>query len=335
MLVVFTLLLAACATPGASNPSGPQDNTRDALPNADLTPSTASLVPQVERWGIYRLDLDSQELALLYSSPDRISFLRLNHAGDRLAFSQTVGGDSYDREEIFVLNTDGSKLSRLTQNDHWDLYPAWSPDDTEIAFLTQRENGLGIFLMNADGSAPIALIDSAAHEADIDWVGDQIVFTRDSQIWIMKSDGSLARPLTNPPRAGEWGAANLPFGDYDPRISPDGSNVVFERLVGDDSVHGNYDLFVMDLETSQETRLTTSGYSQGLASWSHSGEQLVYIVSAIDGAGQYDLYLMDTDGANIRNSTPETFPTEFLCHWAIFSNDDSALYFIGEWWSEE
>ena len=60
----------------------------------------------------------------------------------------------------------------------------------------------------------------------------------------------------------------------------------------------------------------------------------MYIVSAIDGAGQYDLYMMDADGANNHNITPETFPTEFLCHWAIFSNDDSALYFIGEWWSE-
>jgi hypothetical protein len=298
------------------------------------TPSTASIVPHEARWGIYRLDLESQEVVLLFSSPDRISFLRLNHCGDRLAFSQAVGGDDYEREEIFVIHTDGSNLSRLTDNDLWDLYPAWSPGDDKIAFLTQRDGSLGIFTMNVDGSAPEVLFDTMSHEADIDWVGDYIAFTKDSQIWIMQSDGSMAQPLTDPPRAGEWGAANLPFGDYDPRISPDGSKVVFERLVGDESVHGNYDLFSMDLETLQETRLTSSGYSQGLASWSHSGQQLVYIVSAIDGAGHYDMYIMDTDGTNNRNITPDTFPPEFLCHWGIFSVDDSAIYFIGEWWSD-
>ncbi|MCJ7832385.1 MAG: hypothetical protein MUP92_02940 [Actinobacteria bacterium] len=39
----------------------------------------------------------------------------------------------------------------------------------------------------------------------------------------MDSDGSDARPITDPPRVGEWGNAVLPFGDYDPRISPDGT----------------------------------------------------------------------------------------------------------------
>ncbi len=186
--------------------------------------------------------------------------------------------------------------------------------------------------MNSDGSNPVELLDSASHEADIDWVGDGIAFTRDSRIWIMNANGSEVRPLTDPPGAGEWGRANLPFGDYDPRISPDGSKVVFERLLGDESPHGNYDLFVIDLGTSEEIRLTDSGRSQGLASWSHSGGQLVYIVAAIGQAGQYDLYMMNADVTDNRNITPDYFPPQFLCHWAVFSNDDSSIFFIGEWW---
>jgi Tol biopolymer transport system component len=91
---------------------------------------------------------------------------------------------------------------------------------------------------------------------------------------------------------------------------------------------------VIDLETSQEYRLTHTGYSQGLANWAHSGRQIVYIVAAIDQVGQYDLYLMDADGTDNRNITPDYFPTQFLCHWAVFSSDDSTIYFIGEWWLE-
>ena len=90
--------------------------------------------------------------------------------------------------------------------------------------------------------------------------------------------------------------------------------MAFERLLGDESPHGNYDILSIDLETSQETRLTHSGYSQGLASWSHSGQQILYIVAAMDGVGQYDLYLMNADGTDNRNITPAYFPPQFLCH---------------------
>jgi len=150
----------------------------------------------------------------------------------------------------------------------------------------------------------------------------------------MQSDGTGVRKISHAPRAGEWGNANLPFGDYDPRISSDGARVVFERLVDDHSLHANYDFFIIDTESSNEFQLTHSGYSQGLASWSKSGDQIVYIVAAIDGTGQYDLYMMNDDGTENRNITSPYFPPEFLCHWAVFSADDKAIYFIGEWWTE-
>jgi Tol biopolymer transport system component len=301
------------------------------------TPTAPPTVPHVERWGIYRLDLASQAVGLIFSSPEEIGFLQLNPAGDRFAFSRKSAGgvdSAMDTgEEVYTLGFDGSGLKKITDNNVMDIYPAWSPDGTRLAFLSWRSTSLGIFVMNADGSGQQILYDSEANEADIDWVADRIVFTRDSRIWIMRSDGSEPQPVSAPPRAGEWGHANLPFGDYDPRISPDGSRVVFERLTNDQSSFGNYDFFVIDLASGVETRLTNSGDSQGLASWSHSGQQILYIVSAIGSTGKYRLYRMDADGKNARDITPAYFPAEFLVRWAVFSQDDSAVYFIGEWWS--
>lgn len=317
-LVLLMLLLAACRVSGAATPGG-----------------TAGRVPHEERWGIYHLQLDTQEVELLYSSPVELASLRLNGTGDRLLFSSKIDGDDPTNEELFTLKTDGSDLTRLTRNTSWDLYPAWSPDGLQVAFLSGRSGSLGIYKMNLDGSGEQVLVDTPAHEADLDWVGDQIAFTRDSSLWIMQSDGSGVRQLTTPPRAGEWGNTNLPFGDYDPRLSPDGTRVVFERLLDDQLAHGNYDLFLVDPQSLSETRLTETGYSQGLAQWSHAGTQLVFIIAAIGETGQFDIHLMNSDGSGSRNITPAYFPADLLCHWAIFSGDDAGIYFIAEWWSSE
>ena len=332
--IALLVILTGCDG-GTVLPAGTPRLTVIPEPTDAPSPTPATLVPSADRWGIYTLDLATQRVEQLYSSPLEISALRLNSVGDRFVFSAASGGSTNKHEEIFTVGIDGQGLQRLTDNAFRDIYPAWSPEGSEIAFLSWRDANLDIYVMNADGGNERRLYDSGFHDADIHWVGDQIAFTGNSRIWIMEDDGTRARQLTDPPRAGEWGKANLPFGDYDPRISPDGTRVVFERLVGDESPHGNYDLYVVGIDGTDLVRLTDTGYAQGLASWSHSGDQLVYIVAAIDDVGQYDVYTVNADGTENRNVTPDTFPPRFLCRWAIFSQDDSTIYFVGEWWSEE
>lgn len=289
-------------------------------------------VPHESRWGIYSLDLRTQQVGLIRAFPGRLAGVRLDSAGDRFVFSQRVGGDEDAQEEIFAMDADGSGIAQLTDNDVMDTYPVWSPDGSRVAFLSLRGDTLDVYSIGVDGSGEKLLYDSGFHDADIDWVGGKIVFTRNSQVWMMDDDGTSPVQVTHPPRSGEWGKANLPFGDYDPRLSPDGTRIVFSRLVADESVHGNYDLFQILPNGSGEVALTTDGHAQGLASWSPAGDRLVYVVAAIDDVGAYDLYLMQADGTGNQGITPSYFPPQFLCHSAVFSRDGSMLFFIGEWW---
>jgi len=245
-----------------------------------------------------------------------------------------TGGSGYEFSEIYSLSLTGGTLSRLTENASWDLYPVWSPDGTRIAFLSWRDATLDIYLMDADGSNQTLLYDSGFHDADIDWVGKNIVFTSQSRIWMIDEEGSNARQLTDPPRAGEWGGANLPFGDYDPRLSPDGTKLIFSRLFGDGSVHGNYELIMIDFSSADSINLTNTRYSQGLSSWSPNGDKILFIISAVGGEGVYDLYSMKVDGSDKKMITPASFPPQFLIHWARYSLDESQVYFIGQWWQE-
>ena len=295
-------------------------------------PDMARVVPRTEKWGIYALDLTSETVELLHSSASKIEFLNISKAGDTLAFSQQFAGNANENEEICTIKIDGGELRRITDNNLMDVYPVWSPDGTQLAFLSWRDKDLDIYVMGNDGSNQRELYDSGSHDADIDWVGGSIAFTSGSQIWIMQDEGTAPVQITDPPNAGVRGNANLPFGDYDPRLSPDGSKIAFERLEDDASPHGNYNIFVVNVDGSNETRLTDSGYSQGIVSWSHSGGKLVFVVGAIESEGVYDIYMMNSDGSNITNINPDYFPANFLCHTPVFSADDSKIFFIGEWW---
>ena len=299
----------------------------------EKTPETQDAVPHEGKYGIYVLDLATEKVSLLYSTDNELytSALRLNKQAEKFVFAQKTG-ETDESTEIFTIDVGGQNLQRLTDNNYWDLYPAWSPDGMRIAFLSKRDNDLDIYMMNTNGSDQHMFYDSGSHDADIDWAGDTIVFTSGFKIWSIKDDGTRLTQITNPTNAGQWGQANLPIGDYDPRLRSEGLKIVFERLEDPESSHGNYNIFTINSDGAQETRLTNTNYSQGLASWSRSGDRIVYVVAAINNEGKYDMYMMEADGSDNHSITPEYFPSNFLCYSPIFSKDDSEIYFIGQWY---
>ena len=54
--------------------------------------------------------------------------------------------------DIYVVNADGTDLTRIVNNPANDVLPAWSPDGDEIAFVSDRDGNNDIYVMNADGS---------------------------------------------------------------------------------------------------------------------------------------------------------------------------------------
>jgi hypothetical protein len=164
----------------------------------------------------------------------------------KIAFSSTR---DVNNQEIYVMNDDGSDVTRLTNNAARDSDPSWSPDGEKIAFQTTRDGDNEIFVMNAaDGSDVTRLTNNLASDEFPRWSpdGEKITFqsNRDGnfEIYVMNAaDGGNPTRLTN-------NAAK----DFESRWSTDGEKIAFIS-----TRDGNFEIYIMNAaDGSGQTNIT-------------------------------------------------------------------------------
>lgn len=260
-VVILTLLLAACGSSTPPQPSaGPRTTEAATASTAPTDPATSE--PSAT----------SQPGDGVPDPAGRIAFGRITRQDPN--FGQVIA--------IWAIDPDGSDLLQLNEGE--SAFPAWSPDGSRLAFTQRQADGSWqIATMAPDGSdVRVLTTDNVISEVP-SWSPDGTWLAYDSSptlpggdgfhttLWRIDADGS------NPTQLGDPSTF-----DVEPRVSPDGTEVAFERLTFDGGIQRQA-LVVRDIETGVERVITAAGTAVEHANWSPDGAWLIYDVSPVLG----------------------------------------------------
>jgi tricorn protease len=231
-----------------------------------------------------------------------------------LAFATLLAASAYGREarlvryphynngrvtfsylgDVWVANEDGSNVQRLTVNRARDVYPRFSPDGKWIAFSSDRNGNLDVYLIPSSGGTVKQLTFHSADDTVLNWSPDGrfVLFSsnRGEQFMPMIYKVSVEGGMPEPAGPDMGVAASY---------SPDGTKIAYNQKAQSywrKYYRGAYqsDVMVEDIASKKFTNLTDFDGLDSWPMWARDGN--IYFVSDRDGGGLTNIWRVSEGG---------------------------------------
>jgi len=250
-----------------------------------------------------------------------------NQAKDKVVISKEAS--SVESNQIYIMDSDGSNVQQLTNTDSntRDLWPVFSNDGTQIAFVREIDNGSNdfsrnLYVMDVNGENIRKVTEAGFAYYAPSWSSDDETLTyseytsssypaslSDLEIFKINVDGTEKTRLTENDVL-----------DRSPSWSPDGEKILYHSLR-----EGGNDLNLMNPDGTEKERLTNTSLTYVRPRWSNDGERIAFLGYGSD-SGRY-IYTIDADGSNQDIVSTEIDQESFFISGPTWSPDDSELMY--------
>ena len=224
--------------------------------------------------------------------------------------------------DIWTADENGQNIQRLTVNRARDVYGRFSPDGKWIAFSSERNGNLDVYLIPAGGGNAKQLTTHSADDTVLGWSSDSksIMFSSNRgedfmpQLYLVSTEGGMA-----------W-KAGTDMG-VQASYSPDGQKLAYNQksqVYWRKFYRGSFqsDIMIMDVAAKKFTQITDF---DGLDSWPMWGRDgFIYFVSDRDGNGLTNIWRVSDSGGKADKVT--TFKSGDV-RWPAISADGRVIMF--------
>ena len=222
--------------------------------------------------------------------------------GQTLAFSY--------QGDIWVMPIDGAP-QRLTIHEAYESQPRFSPDGSQIAFVSDRYGHDDLYVMPVQGGPPTRLTYHSGNDQLSSWLDDEtLLFTTNRVFTAVERDDEIHTVSVN----GGTPVRLLDALGSEPVASPDGRFIALVRgncRLSRETYQGpaNRDLWLYDTENDRYQALTTFEGQDFSPRW--TGERELCFVSA--RSGRYNLHLLALGEDGTPTGEPQAL-TNFTDH---------------------
>lgn len=195
--------------------------------------------------------------------------------------------------QIFIADFDGGNLKQITNNGAVNLSPTWSRDGNKVTYTSYKSGKPEIYNYDLITKQESKLVSNVQNSSGASWSadGNTVAFSASTpdgstHIFSMNKFGGNKKLLSDTSQI-----------EVEPAYSPNGKLLAYTS-----TKFGKPMIFIKDLVTNENKRITYAGWYNASASWTPDSKTIAFASYDRD-IDRWDLFKINADGNRIERLT--------------------------------